>query len=48
MGDTCPDCGEHLEGDGYHTPITCPNREELPDDCFEPDCNPQYCGFKDD
>ena len=24
----CPNCGEHMEGDGYTFPVRCPNAYE--------------------
>lgn len=37
----CKDCGEIMVGDGYTSPIHCP---ELDADGLEPDANPLYCG----
>lgn len=42
---TCPNCGEHMEGDGFSTPIICPNQLDV-DESLEPDCNPVYCDFE--
>jgi hypothetical protein len=43
--DTCRDCGERLEGDGYTKVRHCPNIEDI--DMIEPDASTQYCGWKD-
>lgn len=37
----CPKCGEGMSGDGYTTPLICPNKET--DEALEPDCNPRLC-----
>lgn len=38
----CPNCGGSMEGDGYTTPMTCENAEDI-EDCREPDAPPRYC-----
>jgi len=43
--DTCPNCGETLEGDGYSNgdPVRCPNALEEGWRYSEPDSGPWYC-----
>lgn len=43
MFNTCPNCGEKLEGDGYNRVIHCPNAEESKYEFHEPDADPVYC-----
>lgn len=44
----CPNCGEHMIGDGYTLPSHCPNAYE--DDWWyeAPDSGPWYCNENDD
>jgi hypothetical protein len=42
----CIHCNEHMEGNGYTTPIQCPNIPEdklVELDYVEPDSGPYYC-----
>ena len=43
--DVCPNCGEHLVGDGYSNgdPVRCPNALEEDWWYSEPDSGPWYC-----
>jgi len=45
--DTCPNCGETLEGDGYSNgdPVRCPNVLEEDWWYSEPDSGPWYCNY---
>ena len=38
---SCPNCGEHLIGDGYKEVIHCPYADLSLG--YEPDANPVYC-----
>ena len=48
--DTCPNCGETLEGDGYSNgdPVRCPNALEEDWWYSEPDSGPWYCNYDPD
>lgn len=48
--DTCPNCGEILEGDGYSNgdPVRCPNALEEDWWYSEPDSGPWYCHYDPD
>lgn len=41
---TCPNCGEHLEGDGYNRVLHCPNNEDDNWGFAAPDEGPFFCG----
>ena len=43
MDETCPNCGEYLNGDGYGMPVRCPNASEERWSYSEPDSGPYYC-----
>lgn len=43
MDETCPTCGEYLNGDGYGMPVRCPNASEDRWWYSEPDSGPYYC-----
>lgn len=40
---TCPNCGETLIGDGYRSPMHCPNAREEAWWCAEPDMQAILC-----
>ena len=44
----CPNCGEHMEGDGYTLPYHCPNAYEEDWWYSEPDSGPWLCSIDDD
>ena len=48
--DTCPNCGETLEGDGYSNgnPVRCPNALEEDWWYSEPDSGPWLCSIDQD
>ena len=48
--DTCPNCGETLEGDGYSNgnPVRCPNALEEDWWYSEPDSGPWLCSIDED
>ena len=46
--DTCPNCGEHLEGDGYTMAVRCPNAHEEDWWYSEPDSGPWLCSIDED
>ena len=41
--DICPNCNDHLEGDGFHTIFHCPNAKWEKYAFNEPDSEPVYC-----
>ena len=46
--DICPNCGEHMTGDGYTLPYHCPNAYEE-DWWYEPpDSGPWFCNLNED